>query len=376
MALRMKKSSINNRISRLREYNYDRFLHVDLTRKSRLQVLYLLGKYGKMASTEIRHKMLEISQSRYTYELLEDLHPPQIKRMRLFVWEDFIHSSDIHSDATQLFSLLYPYAEPFWKISKNDMDNIDVKIDEKMITFTYGQDKKIIIDKSGYEPFVRVYYQEKFCIGDSLIVETKKNKSHIYVERIFDGRISYIDLHYGPNNRKVYALNLLGFLLLISNPKIIGEQKIREVISNPDIVEIVPFLKSWEYFDAIGFNVMEELLSIGKMYKHQILNCDSVTLLGFRVTQTYRKRLEDWFHSIESIIYPPENSPKYRSFADYEKLILYKIQVIKWQRFNLLGLLNLVEQDHDYSVDSYSNLHPSATILIPTYRQDYRNRNG
>jgi hypothetical protein len=68
-------------------------------------VLYLLGKFGEMTSTEIRRKMSVINQSRYTFELLENLHPPTEKRMRLFVWEEFTSSN-----LKELFPLLYPLA--------------------------------------------------------------------------------------------------------------------------------------------------------------------------------------------------------------------------------------------------------------------------
>jgi hypothetical protein len=150
------------------------------------------------------------------------------------------------------------------------LDNIDVtfdlKISEEKITFSYGKEKKIVIDRSGETPFVRVYHKEEPCRGQPLIIITKKNKSHVYMELGFDRRLNYIDHYYDSNDRKVYALNILGFLLLISNSKIIGLEKLREAISNPNIVKVVPFLEYWKDFDVMGFNAIEELLSIGKVY--------------------------------------------------------------------------------------------------------------
>jgi hypothetical protein len=359
------KSSINNRLSRLRSYNSDRFLRVDLTKKSILEVLYLLGKHGEMTSTEIRHK-LEKSPSRYVYELLENLYPPEIKRMRLFVFEDFIDSKD--SERIKLFQLIYPLAEPFWKISNYDLDNIDVKVNGNKITFNYDDDKKIVIDVSVKKPFLRVFDKEKYCIGEPLIVETKNNKSHIYMELGFSKRLNYVDHYYDTSGRYVYALNLLGFLLIISDRKKISKQKIHEIISNPNIANVVPFLESWADFNDIGFDVLEELLSIGEVYRDQILNCDSNILLGFRVTQRYLKRLEDWFTQTELNIFPPDKNRVARSSVEYEKLQLYMIHVTSWQRFRLLGLLTSKEIEHDRWVNSYINIHPSASNEISTYR--------
>jgi len=182
----------------------------------------------------------------------------------------------------------------------------------------------------------------------------------------FDRRLDYLDVYYDSSDRKVYAINMLGFLLLICHSDIIGEQKIREVISNPDIIKVVPFLKSWTDFEAMGFSVIKELLSTGKDYKEQVLKCDSVALLEFRVTNRYLKLLEHWFNQPDLNIYDPNVSQESRSSIEYETYLLYKIDVLRRQSSRLSGLLTSVENEHDRCVYSYLNFHPSA--LIPTYR--------
>jgi hypothetical protein len=314
-----------------------------------------------MTSTEIRRKIgigrSPIGQSRYTFDLLNDLHPPDTKNMRLFVWEDF--EADHVKD---LFPLLLGFVAPFWKTPHDIKNEIEVSIGEKIISFTYGRSKKITVDRLEDNPVVRAYENER-CVGiHPLIAKIKNNKSHIYIEIGFDNRLNYVDRYYDSNDKYFYCLNILGFLLLTSNSEKIGLQKIREVISNSSIVKVAPFLEYWEEFEVMGFKVMDELLSIGNIYKDQISKCDSVTLLEFRVTEKYLKDLEEWVSPTDIVLYPSDNKTAYRSASDYDKFLLYKIHVMEWQRFRLLGRLTALELDHDRCVNAFLSSHPSEKI--------------
>ncbi|MGH9990578.1 MAG: hypothetical protein ACREAS_09090, partial [Nitrososphaera sp.] len=78
----------------------------------------------------------------------------------------------------------------------------------------------------------------------------------------------FVNITGDPSDRRKwkYSLNFRGFLLYLvgeARSKRQNNKRLREVISNPAILEMAPFLQYWQDFERSRFNVIGRLREIG-----------------------------------------------------------------------------------------------------------------
>lgn len=108
------------------------------------------------------------------------------------------------------------------------------------------------------------------------------------------------------NNRENwrYTLNLRGLLLYLFGwaQSTDNRQRIREiskVISNPALMEKIPFLMHWQYFERIGFNIFDLLLSLSSEYQNQMhIDAEEDNYLLRRITERFFIEVENHFHRV------------------------------------------------------------------------------
>ena len=71
-----------------------------------------------------------------------------------------------------------------------------------------------------------------------------------------------------------YSLNFRGFLLYLNGEyqsrRKETNSRIRQVISNPRVMEKAPFLRYWQDFEKAGFDIVGHLKDIGMEYRNQL----------------------------------------------------------------------------------------------------------
>ena len=95
-----------------------------------------------------------------------------------------------------------------------------------------------------------------------------------------------------------YSLNFRGFVLFLAGESKTGsEQRIRDVISNPTIFTIAPFLDYWDKFEQIGFDVIKTLKKVGSDFEsHLFLKDFADKDLLYLITQRYSDELRTIFN--------------------------------------------------------------------------------
>lgn len=104
-------------------------------------------------------------------------------------------------------------------------------------------------------------------------------------------------------NRR-YTLNIRGLMLFIlceSRSKVIGKQRrVKRVIQNPTIIDRLPFLKYWEEFLEVGFDVFEELEILAKEFQRDILDSNiSNSRLMYKVVERYYISINGYLRHLE-----------------------------------------------------------------------------
>jgi hypothetical protein len=94
-----------------------------------------------------------------------------------------------------------------------------------------------------------------------------------------------------------YSLNFRGFLLYLvgeARSKRQNNKRLREVISNPAILEMAPFLQYWQDFAKSKFDVIGTLRQIGIEFQN-LLTTHSNEYLQRRVTERYFFTVDNYF---------------------------------------------------------------------------------
>ena len=198
--------------------------------------------------------------------------------------------------------------------------------------------------------------------------------------------IDYLDvihLQSTPNDRtslegiEVFVLNVQGFLLFLSNLVNLrkrksksGEEKnkipyskwIHDVLLNPRLIDILPFLSNWKEFEEEGFPVTNVLMDIATELQSQLevkfsgLNSNSTAYLTQRSTELYFARLNHFFfYKID------ENSPFWYLYLkehdfDFDKLKTIRRRVNEYRVF-ILGLLKNWHEENLHDIKELISMY-------------------
>jgi hypothetical protein len=102
--------------------------------------------------------------------------------------------------------------------------------------------------------------------------------------------------HFNRRKQK-YSLNFRGFLLYLAGEaraKKQNNRRLREVISNPVILELAPFLQYWQNFEKSKFDVIGTLREIGMEFQN-LLTIYPIDYLQQRVTERYFFTVNTYF---------------------------------------------------------------------------------
>jgi hypothetical protein len=97
-----------------------------------------------------------------------------------------------------------------------------------------------------------------------------------------------------------YSLNFRGFLLYLvgeSRAKRQNNGRLRKVISNRVILELVPFLQYWQDFEKSGFDVISTLMEIGMEFQNLLTY--NIEYLQRRVTERYFFAVDTYFGQLK-----------------------------------------------------------------------------
>lgn len=295
--------------------------------------------------------MKEMDGDSYVYEMIKNLcpsHHPQIVLRKLCVIEDL---ADVDNNKDFKFKT----------IRQLDRDlRLDLKIGNPEDQ-DYGSTVKIRIVKRTNGSLLTIQYlsnppisirlksnKDEFIRNSSLCV-LKEIEGSWEVGRQFDARIlknssgkhilyyclkrnsaiattDYLDVISGNQSEEsvdfndisqgtdeendenlLYRLNFRGFLLYLYNISILGTKKsiarkwTYEVLSNPRILDLAPFLKYWDDFTEAGFNVLRTLEEIAvELQNHHEdnttgLSSNNQIYLVRRATEIYFIRITNFF---------------------------------------------------------------------------------
>jgi hypothetical protein len=130
-----------------------------------------------------------------------------------------------------------------------------------------------------------------------------------------------------------YSLNFRGFLLYLvgeARAKRQNNKRLREVISNPAILKLAPFLQYWQDFEKSRFNVIGTLRGIGIEFQN-LLTIHSLEHLERRVTESYFFAVDRYFGELK----------RAGSFYIYMRIVDRQThQKIKDYRLNMFFRLN------------------------------------
>lgn len=157
-------------------------------------------------------------------------------------------------------------------------------------------------------------------------------------------------------NRR-YSLNIRGFLLLIyceskSEISVGKRRRVREIIENPIIKDLAPFLLFWEHFEKAGFDAVKKLGYIAQELYYYILDPETgMDFLILKVTERYFNEVLGFF----SLFYKlgilkarrerlhQEHYKKYFELDIPSKLVEYRLRMLNLQKELLSKELDRVE---------------------------------
>jgi hypothetical protein len=150
-----------------------------------------------------------------------------------------------------------------------------------------------------------------------------------------------------------YSLNIRGFLLLfyceLYTDITAGKKaRVREVLKNPIIKGLAPFLLYCEDFQKMGFDVVRTLEQVSDGLRDYILDPEvGKDLLLLRSTEKYAYQVSKHFYLYENFGFLADrniSSRKYRQLDITNKLSQYRLKMWNIQKELLSKELVVVEQ--------------------------------
>ena len=116
--------------------------------------------------------------------------------------------------------------------------------------------------------------------------------------------IREIDNLWDNNENRRYILGIRGLMLFIlceSRSKVLGKKgRVKRVIQNPTNLDRLAFLKYWEEFLEVGFDVFDELEILAKEFQRDILDSNiSNSRLVYKVVERYYISINGYFRHLE-----------------------------------------------------------------------------
>lgn len=287
---------------------------------------------------------------------------------------------------------------------KNDL-SITQNDKELIMILEYGSENIVIgiPNELKYETRGLVLHlrENKIVHEETLIVVNKDGINRVYIENEVKDRIWYLNITLSQNARKLnplldrywdyvknfhnrdsfmkipveisyeinnnpecmkiindsrywkYSLNPRGFILfLIGESKVKsvnkkGEKRIRDVLSNHETLKMAPFLKYWDIFEQIGFDVINTLRNIGRDFENHIYLKDfSDEDLVYMITERYSDLLEQYLTFVHMYSFPA-NISLYKKYKDLDIENIrkrYLLEILNKQKHYLDQKVSAIEE--------------------------------
>ena len=363
----------------------------NLTKRPYTILLWAVGKNPKPLNGYQIKLNMQGSGSQDVYRMLKELAPSKyIEDKHLLYWEDFlenIENSDYKHDLIQKINDIFGLE---WEVEKEQRDK---EYNNALVRFEKGNDDKLIVIHHGSSNTLcikldQVQHQNNAYltiftngqkINETLIIKKNKksNKLGIYTRKYYPKPIRFLEVRLNEQAEKLiteiknqihikypevseieletwpevleikndrdywlYELNFRGLLLYFAGGSQIEDreksnQRIRDVISNPIIEEKAPFLKNWQDFEKVGFDVIGILREIGTEFQSQIVDYNTENdYLRLVITERYYKVLSNYFYWFECSFFLGKNKKYVKKYVEhqiYNKLDEYHLKISKLQ---------------------------------------------
>jgi hypothetical protein len=415
-------TSVNDHKNKLKQFNFSRYANIDLTNLGYIRLLhFILKSEHPLTSYEIECGM---GESKYVHKMLNNLITPSSSLEHLFIW-DKVGTSD-GKDNENVKKKIYRILNSIYRLDwfrETDMEQynyLTLSSDNKIITLSYGTDKKLeiqliknkneeqaneeegqavlnIYDDKKRFPYHHTVNDDKKSYSGFLMTIRKGDGLHVYVETYYNPltMLRYLDVEYAsPKLKKSKKLkelisgNFRGFLFYLACELNYGwtndsERRIYDVIFNPSLVKKIPFLTYWKEFGDVGFDVLgilREIISdfnsiIKEHYKNYSHNYntyeeDHSAIIGMNardtsddnikliITERCHNSLLEYFAAFECpTILSPDVSPK--QFFNYENLNIRG----KLNEYNLEMLMI----QRNLSIQRLNRINESINYGLPIY---------
>lgn len=146
-AMLQRNMSVNDHKNKLKEFDFNRFANIDLTNLGYIKLLhFILKSEHSLTSYEIESLT---GGSKYVHKMLNNLITPSSSRGHLFIWDKIgtSDSKDNENVKKELYRILNSIYELDWfkEADKEQYNYLTLSSDNKMITLSYGRDKKLEI---------------------------------------------------------------------------------------------------------------------------------------------------------------------------------------------------------------------------------------
>jgi hypothetical protein len=197
--------------------------------------------------------------------------------------------------STQIFNLLQDNSTYIYKIirklchlpTRPSVKCLETILKEKIDKLALNAKKEFELADGEYRKAKDDYRHDRIRKQDLKTKEEKANKTKDYYFKRLARNYRYI-----PNFRSILVYLYNEFHL-----KRTDSRRIRNIISNPVIIKLAPFLEYWEEFEEQGFDVLGLLKEISTELSHQLhITAENDTYLLNRATERYFVQLENYFY--------------------------------------------------------------------------------
>lgn len=339
----------------------------------------------------------------YVYEMIDNLCPSHRKSgklTKLFSIEDLEEHAKDSDFAYKILEQLDTTLGLKLELKENFEPVIDLKVSKSSNGYV------VILQ---YKPKPPVYIPLEFKDGElintssiyilsnselgewtisqeyNIKIKQESGKHVVYYEVPKQSAIATVDfldlIPSTPNDRMsseesdVLVINVHGFLLLLlnlskiknmkgrgdnGNDKIHHNKWIHEVLLNPYLIDILPFLSNWKEFECEGFPVIDVLMEIAIELESQLevtfsgLHSNNTAYLTQRATELYFSRVNNFFfHKIDEI------SPFWHLYLkdhDLDKLKTIRYMVNEYRVF-ILGLLKKWHEENLHDIKELISMY-------------------
>lgn len=271
---------------------------------------------------------------------------------------------------------IYVYSKSSTSVQRRQFLNLTYG---KQITFIYNPGQKsennendnfpkehklleelcVISDSSSFEP--QIYLQEwlsKLLTNSKVKNLTKKEKfanKQDYM-KIYREKSNELDRLIGDREYFKYGLNFKGLLLFLILYGSIEKDRTDEllfnqVLSNPSLLRIAPFLKNLNEFEKAGFKGKELVVTIAEELKNQLyLAGTSGTILFERAIERYLKEFHEYFKEYE-IYFRSQSLKKSVNPDELEEFDKLLKKIYDFRKKMITILIEIIKYKEEYYLD-------------------------